>query len=61
MSRDKRVKSMLKMCMGKKVYKEKKLAEKHAKILSKKYKKNFRVYWCPICKWFHSTTAKENK
>lgn len=59
MNRYKRAERALKMCFGKKVYRSYKTAQNDAQKLEKKYKKKYRVYYCPICNWWHLTTKEE--
>lgn len=47
---------MKQMCLRKKKYKTYEYACKVAKIMSEKYNKEQRVYWCPICMNYHLTS-----
>lgn len=53
---------MYKMCLHKRKYRNKEIAEKWRKILSEKYNKEHRVYLCPLCRYYHLSTKvdKEN-
>lgn len=50
---------MHRMCLRKHKYKDEKTALKIAKECDVKYGGEHRVYWCPLCGYFHLTTKKK--
>lgn len=46
---------MHRMCLRKHKYKDEKTALKFAKECNTKYGGEHRVYWCPLCGYFHLT------
>lgn len=51
---------MHKMCLRKRKYKSEQLALKYAKECDIKYGKTHRVYYCPLCGFYHLTTKEIN-
>lgn len=49
-------KQMYKMCLKKRKYKSQDLANKVAEECTIKYGKPHRVYYCPLCGYYHLTT-----
>jgi rubrerythrin len=49
---------MYKMCLKKRKYKSEKIAQKYAKECDKKYGGTHRVYYCPLCGYYHLTTKE---
>lgn len=50
---------MLRMCLKKRKYKNKEIAEEIAIECTKKYGTEHRVYWCSLCGFYHLTTKKK--
>jgi len=49
---------MYRMCLKKRKYKTEELAKKVAEECNVKYGKVHRVYYCPLCGFFHLTTKE---
>lgn len=49
---------MYKMCLRKRKYKSEQLAMQYAKECDAKYGKKHRVYYCPLCGFYHLTTKE---
>lgn len=52
---------MHRMCLRKHKYKDEKTALKIAKECDVKYGGEHRVYWCPLCGYYHLTTKEKLK
>lgn len=52
---------MHRMCLRKHKYKDEKTALKYALVCNKKYGGEHRVYWCPLCGYYHLTTKEKLK
>lgn len=49
-------KKMHKMCLRKRKYRDRAFAQKVAKECDEKFGKTHRVYFCPLCGFYHLTT-----
>lgn len=49
---------MYRMCLKKHKYRTEEFALKVAKSCDKKYGKTHRVYYCPLCGYYHLTTKE---
>lgn len=52
---------MHRMCLRKHKYKDEKTALKYALACNRKYGGEHRVYWCPLCGYYHLTTKEKLK
>lgn len=50
---------MYRMCLHKRKYRDENTANKFAKECSEKYDKEYRVYFCMLCGFYHLTTKEK--